>query len=218
MNIYVVVEGVSESKVYPEWIKQVNPNLVKSDYIDDVVSDNFFLISGGGYPNLFNIINNAIEDTNNNLQFDRLVISLDSENALLEERYLEIESYVKSKLPRVEIKIIIQHFCFETWALGNTKIVPKNPTGVDLKKYKKIHDVSKFDPEDLPSLIAENLNRAQFALKYLKLVIRDKGHHLSYSKNRPDVLFHPKYFNSLKERVSDTGHIGSFSSFLNAFI
>ncbi|MDP1688592.1 MAG: hypothetical protein Q8L47_00455 [bacterium] len=218
VNIYVVVEGVSEYKVYPEWIKQANPALVKSSYIDEVVENNFYMIGGGGYPYIFNVIDNAISDTNDNLQFDRLVIALDSEDFLLEERYLEIESHVRSKAPRVEVKIIIQHFCFETWALGNVKIGPKNPTNSELKAYKEIHNVIALDPEHLPELTSENLNRAQFAYKYLKLAVRDKGHHITYSKNKPDVVFHPKYFNALKDRLADTGHIGSFSSFLIAFI
>jgi hypothetical protein len=218
MNIYVVVEGVSESKVYPEWIKHVNENLVKANYIDEVVTNNYYMVSGGGYPNIYNVIDNAISDINANQQFDRLVIALDSEDTSLVERYNEIDDHVKAQNPRVEIKIIIQHFCFETWALGNVKIGPKKPTSPELKTYKEIHDVIQKDPEDLPELSSENLNRAQFAYKYLKLALKDKGSHITYSKNKPDVVFHPKYFGALKDRLNDTGHIGSFDSFLNAFI
>jgi len=218
VNIYLVVEGVSESKVYPEWIKQVNSDLARVSYIDEVVENNFLLVGGGGYPYIFQLIDDAIEDTNNNLQFDRLVIALDSEDIDMEVRYQEIDAYIQSKAPRVEVKVIIQHFCFETWALGNIKIGPKNPSNVDLKAYKEIHNIITQDPQELPKLESENLNRAQFAFKYLKLAIRDKGNHITYSKNKPDVVFHPKYFNALKDRLESTGHISSFSSFLNAFI
>lgn len=218
MNIYVVVEGISETKVYPSWIKLVNKDLVRSDYIEDVIANNFYLIGGGGYPYIYAMIDNAILDTNDNLQFDRLVIALDSEDYCLQDRYQAIDSYVKAKNPRVNVKIIIQHFCFETWALGNEKIVPKIPSDTVLKAYKAIHDVRIKDPELLLELAESNLNRSQFAFQYLKLVIRDKGKHVTYSKNKPDVVSHQKYFEALKERLNTTGHISSFRNFLEAFI
>lgn len=218
MNVYVVVEGSStEPQVYRSWIPLANPSLKVVDYIDQVVSDNFYIVSGGGYPYIFNVIDNAIADINSNLQFDRLVVAIDSEEKTYIDTFNEIDSYIAARHPRIEYRIIIQHFCFETWALGHRKFGPRRPRSDTLKAYKKLHDVLSQDPELLPANDVEELNRAQFALKYLCIAIQDKGRHLTYSKRKPDVVLHPKYFSELQSRLDDTGHISSFSSFLAAF-
>lgn len=218
MNIYVIVEGVTETKVYPEWIKYTNSSLTRANYIDEVTSNNYYLVSGNGYPYIFNIIDNAILDTNEHDQFDRLVIAIDSESLTLTQRYQEIENYVLAQNPRVEIKIIVQHFCFETWALGNERQGPRNPKSNELKYFKSIYDVTKDNPDDLPDMPSLDLNRAQFAYEYLKLAIRDKGTHLTYGKNRPEVVMHQKFYDAVKSRMINTQHIMSFNSFLEAFV
>jgi len=49
MNIYVVVEGRgTEPVVYRSWIPLVNPVLKPVDYITQVTTDNFYIVSGGG--------------------------------------------------------------------------------------------------------------------------------------------------------------------------
>ncbi len=48
MNLYIVVEGrTSEKKVYPCWIKRINPILVEITDLDDFSGNNYYLISGG---------------------------------------------------------------------------------------------------------------------------------------------------------------------------
>ena len=199
MNIYIVVEGAStEVKVYRNWIPLVNPSLVEVYDIDDVVADNYYLISGGGYPNLFRVIKNAVEDIRLNPQFSRLVVSIDSEENTFEEKNTEINDYIQGLNPTTEYRIIVQHFCFEAWALGNRKFGPSKPKNAELKAYKALHDVMLHDPELLPALPSEELNRAQFAAKYLKLAISDKAGHITYSKGKPDVVAHPSYFEQLR--------------------
>lgn len=218
MNIYLVVEGAStEVKVYKKWIPLVNPSLVQVYDLCDVVADNFYLISGGGYPYMFRVIEQAIEDVRLNPQFSRLVVSIDSEENTFEEKYSEIENYIQHLNPTTEYRIIVQHFCFEAWALGNRKFGPNNAKNALLKTYKTIHNVILKDPELLPDLPSEELNRAQFASKYLKLSIRDKAGHITYSKSKPDVVAHPSYFEQLKRRLEETNHIPSFQTFFDAF-
>jgi len=124
----------------------------------------------------------------------------------------------KDKVCSAEIKIIIQHFCLETWALGNKKVGPKNPKNSTLIEYKKIFNVLEEDPELLPSYSPRNWNRSQFALRYLRRMLNDKNKNLTYTKSNPKALLHPKYFDQVINRYKSTNHIGSFLTFLNAFV
>jgi hypothetical protein len=124
MNVYVAVEGeVGEKKVYEKWIPFINPSLVHISRSDDFVNNNFYIVSGGGYPNYFEIIKNAVNDMDDNPSIDRLVIVVDSEDYTYQEKYDEIEGYLLKDLSFAgQYKIIVQHFCLEAWALGNRKI------------------------------------------------------------------------------------------------
>jgi len=73
------------------------------------------------------------------------------------------------------------------------------------------------DPELLPAYPEEKLNRSQFAMRYLSLALYEKYKRLTYSKGKPNALLHPRYFNQVKRRLEETGHIRSFEAFLNAF-
>lgn len=218
MNLYIVVEGKAEKSVYKSWIPLVNPQLTYVKYISEIVNDNFYLISGGGYPGYFEVIGNAILDVNEIGIFDRLVISADSEEMTCEEKYQELVDYVSEKKCSSEIRIIIQHFCFETWGLGNRKAVSQHPHSKKLQEYKKFFNVRVSDPELLPPYTKEGVNRSQFAEKYLRLALNDKFKNLTYTKKAPDALLHPKYFAQVKNRVEETQHIRSFEAFLEAFV
>lgn len=228
MNIYVVLEGeLGAKKVYSHWIPLVNPGLILARRIDNVTGNNFYVEAGGGYPFLFQVIEGAIENivtmrNNGDRIFDRLVVALDSEEATFQEKYQEISDYVQPLIldtdPTIEFRLIIQHFCFEAWALGNRRLVKGNIHNEQLLKYRRLFNVGTKDPELLPHNHAEGLNRAQFADKLLRLFFNEKFRNLTYSKTDPKPLCHDKYFNQLRNRLNDTGHIGSFAGFLTAFL
>jgi hypothetical protein len=219
MNILIVVEGeVSEKKVYRHWVPLVNPELSYADHVSMIEKDNFSIISGGGYPQYFEVISSAIEDVNFYHNIDRLVISIDSEELSYEEKLNEINSFLYSYRCRTETRIIIQHFCLETWALGNRIIIRPNPQSQKLIQYKRFYNVRSSDPEGLPPYELEELNRAQFSFQYLRRALNDKYRNLSYSKRNPGALLHNSYFQRVKERLEQTGHIASFQSFLSAFV
>ena len=113
MNFYVVVEGRTEKTVYNRWIPLVNPDLSPITRIEQVANDHFFLLTGGGYPAYFDIVDDAIADVNSYHAFDRLVISVDSEEMSFHEKLLELENHLQGQSCRIEIKIVIQNFCFE---------------------------------------------------------------------------------------------------------
>jgi hypothetical protein len=219
MNLYILVEGeIGEKKVYRTWIPIVNPLLSFVGHISEIENNNFSILSGGGYPNYLEVIEHAIEDVNMYNNIDRLVIAVDSEDMTYQEKYSEIESYIKKMRSHCEIRIIIQHFCLETWALANRSIISPKPQSEMLRRYISIFNVRVDNPELLPNLPQENMNRAQFAAKYLRIALNDKYRKLTYSKSNPAPLLHVKYFYRVKTRMEETAHILSFQNFLDAFI
>lgn len=220
MNVYVVVEGrVSEKAVYTAWIPLINNALTVAPYIDDVVANNFFIVSGNGYPQYFDTIDRALDDVANGNTFDRLVICIDSEDMTLAEKYAEVVNVVQaSGYGYVDYRVVVQHFCFETWALGNRKIGRRQPQNEPLRTYRNFYNVRALDPEGLPARPEEHLNRSQFAAKYLRATLNDRYRNLSYSKHDPHVLTHPKYFPELRSRLEDTHHIQSLQAFIDAFV
>jgi len=219
MNIYLVVEGrVGEKKVYGFWVPLVNPALRITDSIDDVTADCVFIISGEGYPNYFEIISDAIEDVTTNPLFDRLVIAVDSEDMTYEDKKAEIQTFVAGHNRQIDYHIIIQHFCLETWALGNRVIITRNPATPRIREYRRYFDVLTEDPQLMPDYPTEELNRSQFAEKYLRALLNEKYRNLSYSKSNPEALLNALYFERVRSRYFDTGHIASFGDFLDAFV
>lgn len=219
MNIYVIVEGVvTEKKVYQHWIPLVNPCLSYVDHISKILNNNFSIFTGGGYPQYKTVITNAIIDVNTYGNIDRLVIAIDSEEMSYTQKYNEIHALVSQYSCSAQIVIVIQHFCFETWALGNQSIISRHPQSAKLREYINFYNITTNDPENLPALHKEELNRSQFAKKYLKHALNDRYKNLSYSDNNPRVLLNDKYFTRVKQRVVTNNHINSFRGFLGAFI
>ena len=134
-----------------------------------------------------------------------------------DEKRQEIEDYINGKVCSAEIIVLVQHFCIETWALGNQKACSANPTTHPLIAYKRYFDVRQNDPELLLPWSSLELNRAQFAYKYLRAMLSDKYIRLSYKKGKPDVLTNKGYFNQIVSRYNRTGHINSFEVFIQAF-
>lgn len=215
MNFYVVVEGKGEKIIYRKWIKYINPTLRIVDSIDKVTNNNVYIISGNGYPSYFDIISNAIEDVSTLNCFDLLVVSVDSEKMTYMEKYHEIKTFIDQKNKNINYKIIIQHFCIETWALGNKIIIPRNPQSKIIRNYIQFYDVLLNDPENLPPY--KNLNRAQFAYSYLHAILNDRYRNLTYHKTTPEVITNHKFFNRIKSRYLESNHISSFKGLLDAF-
>ena len=219
MNIYVVVEGeVGERYVYEKWIPFVNPEMSRVATIFDIANNHFAIIAGGGYPNYFDVIAAAIEDVNSVGNIDRLVIAIDSEEMSFEGKYDEVSEFIRDKLCSSPIFIVIQHFCLETWALGNKRVGPRNPLSPIVRKYKTVFNVLERDPELLPPYLPEGLNRSQFAERYLRAMLNDRYRNLTYAKRNPTALLYKTYFTEVKKRLETTGHIASFQTFLDAFI
>ncbi|MGR9087573.1 MAG: hypothetical protein ACU841_10920 [Gammaproteobacteria bacterium] len=218
MNYYIVVEGSVEKKVYAEWIPLMNPTLKQIHSLGEVTQDNFIIFDGGGFPYIREMIDNAIADLKDSENSYKLIIFIDSEEMTREDKFHEIDTYIISSAVGLSIdyKIIVQHFCFETWALGNRKIVSSNPNNPELVAYLRHFHVRKNDPELLTSISINHGNRAQFAESYLRKLLQQKFHQ-TYSKRNPAAVTHAHYFSELKKRLQETGHIDSFNELLVTF-
>lgn len=216
MNIYIVVEGDrSESAIYPSWIKHLNPRLSQVTNIADIRSDNFYLISGHGYPNYLSIIQDAVKDINENDSIDRLVVAVDSEDETVAAKTLEIKAAIDSVGTAKDARVIVQEKCIESWCLGNRKVIQRNPQNRTLQEFKEFYDVSIDDPAKMGAMNSD-LTAAQFAFRYLSLAMQEKG--IYYSKRDPRYVADSRYFFHLRKRCTDDKHIATFSDFLSAFI
>jgi hypothetical protein len=216
MRYYIVVEGASgEPQIYPKWIQYTNDTLIQIRDLRDKRDNAFYLISGYGYPNYLNVIEGAIEDVNTLGNFDYLVVAIDSEDKTYQEKYDEIIACVDKNLKKTTLKIIIQHFCIETWALGNRVACRKNAQDKTLLEYRRVYDVRNADPELLPAY--KDMNRAQFAYSYLRCVLYDWYPGAVYTKAKPAAILDEGYFSQIKKRSESTMHIQSFKVFLDTF-
>ncbi len=190
MNVYIVSEGMGEVAVYRKWVPLVNPALAYVSNVFEMKGNNFSIVAGGGYPNYFDVVSAALEDVNEAANIDRVVVSVDSEDMSREEKSHEMRSVLEGKECSAEIFVVVQHFCLETWALGNKRVGPRNPGSRRLREYKAIFNVLSDDPERLPPVPQEDLNRAQFAERYLREMLLDKHRNLTYTKSNPRALLH----------------------------
>lgn len=219
MNIYLVVEGLAGAKmVYAHWVPLVNPDLRVRKNIDEVDQNSLWIVGGGGIPSYYQVIKAGVEDVASNESFDRLVVAIDSEDMSCHEKKSEIEELIDGLNFNIAYRVVVQHFCLETWFLGNRSIISRNSDVECVRKYRGIYDVLDNDPELLPEVPENSLNRAQFAYKYLSGLINAKNPILRYKKNRPSFILNDKYYNRVKERFDQTEHIASFGDFLMAFV
>lgn len=205
MNIYFLVEGKSsEKKIYPRWLEYLIPELTKVDYHDQVEDNNYYLISGKGYPSILsNGFENAVDKILEIPKYDYLVLVVDADEETVEERTQYIKDFIQKKnldLGRTKIEIIVQNRCIETWLLGNRRMFDsRQPMEKPLSDYAIYYDVSQRDPEKMGQYTMRN--HADFHDEYLREIFRSKK--TTYSKKFPNDAQQKNYFEELKKRVED---------------
>ncbi|MEG4009989.1 hypothetical protein QUA41_28905 [Microcoleus sp. Pol11C1] len=217
MNLYFLVEGTqSERKVYPAWLAYLLPELQRVDNCDDVTQKNYYLISGEGYPSLYNYIPPAIEEINSNGKYSYFVVCLDAEENTISELETEIDEFLiqqKLKLNNAELVLIFQNRCLESWLLGNRKIYSKNPQDKALLDYTRYYDVSVNCPENMGRYQEFNTH-AQFHGAYLRALFEAKN--ITYSKKRPGDVLKPFYLEQLLSRIQvHPEQLTTFRQFIN---
>lgn len=222
MNIYFLVEGRStEKKVYPKFIEHFfEGKLTRVKYFDEVDNNNYFLLSGNGYPRIFtDVLKNAISDINNVGSYDYLILCIDADENSIDERQAELRQYLQQfKQEGIElysdckIELIVQNRCIETWFLGNKVVYKNNPSSKTLSELQVFYNVRFNDPELMPVFEGYD-NHASFHYVYLREMLLERN--VRYSKSHPRDVAEIHYLERLIERGENDNHILSFMHFYN---
>lgn len=203
MNIYFLLEGKrTEMKVYPNWLSILAPNInrIKNPY--QVDRNNYYIISGKGFPALLNNhLKNSIDEVNEIQKFDYLVIALDADEETVDFRRNEVLQFIKKnnlKLQNCKLKIIVQNRTIETWFLGNRKVFKSQPNDIELYNFIKFYNVSIDDPE-LMGIYKDFNNHAHFHHAYLIKILKERN--ISYTKKYPRDVIEKHYICELLNRV-----------------
>lgn len=217
MNIFILVEGKTERRIYPKWLAQLAPHLSKVDRPDLVCQNNYCIVSGNGYPSILTYLEQSIEEINRVGLFDFLVVIADADDKSVAERELEIQDYLLKNAinlnPQTHFVIILQRCCIETWLLGNRRIFKKNSEDIELKTWIKHFNVSINDPEMMP--LPANYNGAigNFHKMYLKRMLNERR--ISYNETQTNAVVDATYLNEIINRFKGTGHIATFGKLLD---
>jgi hypothetical protein len=96
LNIYFLVEGITELKVYPQWLSHLVPTLSRVDKAQDASINNYYLISGRGYPRLLDVeLVNSVAEINELANYDYLVLAIDSDDISEQEKINEVYQFIK---------------------------------------------------------------------------------------------------------------------------
>lgn len=218
MNLYFLLEGKrTEPKIYPKWLQVLLPNhtrVYNAYSISSSASDNYYLISGMGFPALLhNQLKNSIDEVNEIGHFSHLIIVLDSEEESIEQRINEVENFIIDQNLNLScnLKIIVQHRCIETWLLGNRKVFPRQPADTTLVNYINHYSVLNYNPEECPKFPGFNTTAA-YHFDYLRAMLKERN--VSYTKTNPRAVDDATYLKELIKR-SNNGHLISFKTFVD---
>lgn len=225
MNYYFLLEDEkSFIKVLPKWLKHMNFPCERVPDIKFVEDRNYVLQSGQGVTQLITkVLFETIDTINENPKtIDKLIIILDAEEEIVEERRRQVFSKIEEKYDisdlDFKIEVFVCNHCFESWLLGCEWVYPKNEVEVEsfFHSFYSHYDVSKCDPETMPVPTYCNETTAKYHFHYLHDMLRYKK--MRYNKNKPNVVSDAAYFNGLLERISKTEHIGTFREFIDFVI
>lgn len=220
MNLYLLMEGsCTEPLVYKNWLKYLKPDLNFADKLDEVINNNCYCVSSHGYPRILtNALKASLEDILKVNNFSNFWIVLDADDCTVSERKQEVTNKLSelSHLvpPNLDIKIIVQKSCIETWGLGNTKVFPSSSIDPEFQKFLSFYNVKESDPEDMSCPSDFDGTIAQYHFFYLKKMLRLKN--IKYKKERPNDLDKTYYLEQLQLRNQETGHLKSFQELYEA--
>lgn len=218
MNAYIIVEGErTESIVYPKWLALVAPHMSRVENPEDISSNSYYFFSACGIPSIFRHVSNAVDDINKindkeGSKFDYLMVCLDTEQEdrtfilqRIQEQLLE-----DNRVPKgFQIVVFEQKVCMESWFLGNKRVFKANPTNPEYLKCISYYNVGDNDPELMENGDEDNyVTKARFHGHYLKEMLKER--HITYKKNKPDVVCEQSYLDELVKRYQLSNHLKTF--------
>lgn len=217
MKVYFLVEGKTERKLYPGWLKHLIPTLTPMSNPAEQTDNGYFLISGGGFPHLLDkrLVHSA-EDISDAGDYDYFVLALDADEVSVEYRIDEVNNRIAAEnlsFGNCRVRLVIQNRCVETWLLGNRRVFSRNPTDEKLAKCTRFYNVFRDDPEEMTKPNDFEESYSVFHYQYLKAMLAQR--HMRYSKKNPGEAVKASYLDSLKERLAETpGHLATLRTFL----
>ncbi len=220
MNIYFLVEGKTERKVYPKWLAHLSPHLERVNAPGDAANNNYYLISGGGFPSILdNHLVDSVSDVNAAGNYDYLVLAIDTDDISADEKEEEVRRFVISNnivLDSCKLIVMPQVVCMETWFLGNRSIYDRNSSSDDVLALTKHYNTADNDPEKMRQPEGYSGSIGDYHFHYLKTMLREKGITSSYRKSEPRGVATPHYIEELRNRVaSDQNSMCSLRIFFN---
>lgn len=223
MNLLLLVEGQqTEPRVYPTWLRRHLPGLQQVANVAGLTSDGYVLVRGNGYPSCLRRIDGLLRDIEDHPgKVDHFWVCVDSEECSYAERHTQVQRALDEaaaslnvwKLnPQLQLRIIVQHCCIETWFLGHAGFLRAGPQSRRLVEFKRFHDVSLLDPEEM-GCPEGYVTRASFHCEYLKEMLAERSHR--YAKDKPGVVLEANYFAALRQRCQRTQHLRSFQRLLD---
>jgi hypothetical protein len=215
--LYFLVEGKTEKKVYPQWLSYLLPNFKKVNFANEAEESNYFLISGNGFPSIFDYFKDAVYEINTYQNYNKLVLVLDADEMSAEEKTAEVKQFISDEKivlnSKCELHIIAQKYCMETWFLGNRKVYPRNSDNVDFMNHAQHYDVSQNDPELMlkPNTFAGSTSI--YHELYLRKMLAAKN--INYSKSNPKEIGEKYYLEELNKRINETPHLSSLKNFFS---
>jgi hypothetical protein len=209
------LEGKTEKKVYPKLLSHFSPRLNKVDFADEAKENNYYLVTAGGFPNLFNIaLPNAIKEVDAKGNFDYLILVLDTDNKPEIRKRIEDAKKNTQLQSNCRFHIVAQEICIETWFLGNRAIYPSiEKIEDDFLIYHKFYNVSQHDPELMLKPDNHAGTTANYHEQHLKKVMSTQG--FNYSKTHPGKATTNEFLAELENRINETPHLSSLKSFFS---
>ena len=217
MNLYFLVEGVTEIILYRTWLKYLLPNFQLVRFHDQATQNCYYIIGDYGFPGILDDgIHKALDNIQSSQKYDYLILCVDADEESVQERQDYIYQFLEKEkidLASIPLKIFVQNRCIETWLLGNRKLFDsRQPLEKPLIDYANYYDVSRYDPELLGKYNQDYY--AEFHEIYLKAIFNAKG--LKYTKTMPRDAQEKHYFEQLLKRIDqEPEHLQTFRAFIS---
>lgn len=219
MNLYFLVEGKTERKVYPKWLAHLAPQLERVNSPCEAINNNYYLISGGGFPSILdNHLVDSVADVNASGKFDYFVLAIDTDDISAAEKTEEVEGFVRNNdiiFNDCEFIILPQVVCMETWFLGNRRIYSRNSSSAEVSAFTNHYNIVQSDPEKMQQPAEYSGSIGDYHFQYLKTMLREKN--IRYSKKNPQGVTESYYIKELRNRMkSDQNCLSSMRNFFYA--
>jgi len=219
MILYILVEGDTEARILPSWLKKIAPQLSENNRAQTKKDNSYYLFNARGFPSIiFQHLPNAIEEVNNLGFYDYLVVLFDVDTESVEERMqAALENLLKEgkELKQGELVFCLPNCCIETWFLGNRKLFKRNPQNPRLREMVSFYNVNRQDPENMDSPSQFDGERQQFHKAYFKLLARERM--MAYRESNPGQTRSSEFLQQLIDRHQETGQLSTFGKFYNFF-